>query len=128
MLLRLTLFTLLFFPFIAEAVEYKCIVEKKIDSGLEYTSEQIIKGQYSVEIKEGKNETVISRCSFVESEQKVTCDEYKVDKVVLDSNVRIKKYYLFQSQYDIQLFPSMLFVENNGRGGIAFGKYKVTAP
>jgi hypothetical protein len=29
------------------------------------------------------------------------------------------------SQYDIQLFPDMKFVENNGRGGIAFGTCKL---
>ena len=70
----------------------------------------------------------VSRCSYAASVQKVTCDRYKMDKVVFDKNVQIKKYYLFQSQFDVQIFRDLSFVENNGRGGIAFGKCRVVAP
>ena len=58
----------------------------------------------------------------------MTCDRYPMDKVVLDENVKIKKYYLFRSQFDVQLFADLLFIENNGRGGIAFGRCRVVAP
>jgi hypothetical protein len=128
MLPKITLLALLLLPLSGQAVEYQCKVEKKFDSVREYTSEQIVREQYSVQIKEENGETLVSRCSFVESAQKVTCDEYQIDKVVQDPNVKIKKYYLFKSQFDVQLFPSMFFVENNGRGGIAYGKCKIVAP
>jgi hypothetical protein len=44
-----------------------------------------------------------------------------MDKVVFDEFVNIKKYYLFKSQYDFQLYEDLSFVENNGRGGISYG-------
>jgi len=117
-----------FMPVVVQAVEYHCIVEKKFDSEREYTPTQIQKGKYSVQIEEKGDAAFVSRCSFSPSAQKVTCDRYQMDKVVQDNNVKIKKYYLFGSQFDVQLFPSLFFVENNGRGSIAFGKCNVVAP
>ncbi len=119
---------LFFMPVMVQAVEYHCIVEKKFDAEREYTPAQIEKGKYSVQIEENGDTTFVSRCSFSPSAQKVTCDRYQMDKVVQDYNVKIKKYYLFGSQFDVQLFASLLFVENNGRGSIAFGKCNVVAP
>ena len=51
-----------------------------------------------------------------------------VDKVATGKYVKIKKFDVFESQFDVQLFLNMEFVENNGRGGISFGKCKVMAP
>ena len=50
---------------------------------------------------------------------KFTCDEYKVDRIeksfLFESEIR--KYYVFASQFDVQLFEnSMTFIENDGRG------------
>ena len=50
------------------------------------------------------------------------------DLVFPDEYQKIKKYYRFRGQFDVQLFPSLFFVENNGRGGIAFGKCRVVSP
>ena len=36
--------------------------------------------------------------------------------------VGIKKFYLFKSQFDVQLFPDMNFVEKNCRSGVSYGK------
>jgi hypothetical protein len=110
------------------AAEYDCKVAKKIDSENTYTSHQIEKGQFSVKIEESSAGAFASRCSFSPSANKVTCDRYQVDKVVFDEKVKIKKYYVFQSQYDVQLFSDLSFVENNGRGGVAYGKCRVVAP
>ncbi len=41
---------------------------------------------------------------------------------------RIKKFYVFRSQFDVQVYPDLSFIENNGRGGIAFGTCSVVAP
>jgi len=60
--------------------------------------------------------------------QKITCDRYQMDTVVLDEQVKIKKYYLFQSQFDVQLFANLSFIENNGRGSVAYGKCRFIAP
>jgi len=51
-----------------------------------------------------------------------------MDKIVLDENARIRKYYLFRSQFDVQLYPDSSFIENNGRGSVAYGKCRFTAP
>lgn len=115
-------------PAFAAAAEYECKVEKKVDSDASYTSNQLEKGKFSIRIEEGKKETFVSRCSFSPIAQKITCDRYHVDKIVLDEYVKIKKYYLFRSQFDVQLFPDLSFIENNGRGSVAYGKCRFTAP
>ena len=112
----------------AEAGEYRCVVNRKVDSERNYSDEQIRNSQFSVLIEEVQNGANLSRCSFSNEERKVTCDKYSVDHIVVDRTVKIKKYYIFKSQFDVQIYPDLAFVENNGRGGIAFGKCELTAP
>ena len=123
-----TLFLALCLPGFAVAVEYDCKVGKKLEPEASYIAQQLEKRQFSVKIEEGGDGAVLSRCSFALSANKVTCDRYQVEKIVFDENVKIKKYYVFRSQFDVQLFPDLSFLENNGRGGIAFGKCRVVAP
>lgn len=115
-------------PAYAHAVEYECTITKKLSVDTEYSESELSNGKFSVIIEEHGFGTFLSRCSFVQSESKVTCDRYEVDKVVVDNNVKIKKYYVFDSHFDVQLFSDLTFIENNGRGGLAFGSCKVTAP
>jgi hypothetical protein len=110
------------------AVEYECRVEKKFNSDHVYTPAEIDKGRFAVRVEESGDDAFLSRCSWSSIEGKVTCDRYEVDRTVLDEHVKIKKYYVFRSQFDVQLFPDLSFIENNGRGDIAFGRCRVTAP
>ena len=114
--------------FSAEAVEYECTVQKKFGSEQAYTKEHIDKYKYSVKIKQAGAEATLSRCSFAPSANEVTCDQYRVDKVVFDKNVKIKKFYIFDSQFDVQLFSNLSFLENNGRGSVAYGVCRVVSP
>lgn len=100
---------------------YDCKVTRKFDFQSEYTSSIIEKYQYSVKIKD-TSKPELERCSFTPSQNKVTCDRYTVDRVETDKFVGIKKFYYFTGQFDVQLYPDMKFVENNGRGGISYGK------
>ena len=100
---------------------YECIVTRKLDFQNNYSQSDIDKFKYSVKIKDDMNPEV-NRCSFTPSEKKVTCDKYSVDRVEMDKNVGIKKFYYFTGQFDVQLYPDMRFIENNGRGGISYGK------
>lgn len=70
----------------------------------------------------------LGRCSFAQSANEVTCDYYEVDRIMHDDNVKIKKYYVLRSHFDVQIFSDLSFIENNGRGDIAFGKCVVTSP
>jgi hypothetical protein len=115
-------------PSLAAAAEYDCKVRKKVDSEATYSAYQIEKGQFAVQIEESGGDAFVSRCSFSQSGNEVTCDRYQVDKFVFDQNAKIKKYYVFRSQFDVQLFSDLSFIENNGRGGIAYGKCRVVAP
>jgi len=110
------------------AAEYSCEVSRKFDSAREFPLEQISKLQFSNRVEESKGGAYISRCSFAPSAGKATCDRYKMDQVAFDENVKLKKYYSFKSQFDFQIFPDLSFVENNGRGGISYGKCTITAP
>ncbi len=110
------------------AVEYACEVTRKFDREREYTAEQIAKLQYSNRVEESYESAFVSRCSFAPSAGKVTCDRYKIDRVSFDENMKIKKYYLFRSQFDFQVFDDLSFVENNGRGGVSYGKCTLVSP
>ncbi len=99
---------------------YDCKVTRKFDFQSEIPSTIIQKYQYSVRIKDTPK-SELERCSFTPSQNRVTCDRYTVDRVETDKFVGIKKFYYFNGQFDVQLYPDMKFVENNGRGGISYG-------
>lgn len=128
-------------PVVAAAVEYDCKVERKVDTERVYSAEQLRTGRFSVRVVEDGSTATIARCSASPSTGALTCDSYDVDNIVadetqtvdargaiLDDKVKIKKYYRFVGQLDVQIFPNLTFVENNGRGGIAFGKCRVVSP
>lgn len=58
----------------------------------------------------------------------ITCDRYPVDRVDIDPHVKIKKMYVFRSQFNVQIFPDLSFIEDMGRGIISFGTCELTAP
>jgi hypothetical protein len=112
----------------AVAVEYRCEVERKLDSSREYSQMQISAGQFHNVVEETAEGSFVSRCSYVRSQKAVTCDRYQADHVEVDSHVRMKKFYFFRSQFDFQLFSDLTFLENNGRGGISYGTCHVVGP
>lgn len=137
MSMKIIIIFLLFmlFPIYSFAVEYHCEVTNKYNFDKVYTKDEIRKGKFSNKIKEIGNEVFVSRCSYSTSAGKVTCDQYKMDHVEYYDNglsdkfrIVIKKYYSFGSQFNIQLFQDLSFVEDNGRGGIQYGKCKIVSP
>ena len=42
--------------------------------------------------------------------------------------MKVKKLYHFGSQFSVQLYPSLSFIEDNGRGTFAWGKCTLVAP
>lgn len=132
---QLFILCLLVVPINSFAVEYNCTVTKKISQEYEYNKQELANGKFSVVIKENKNKAYLSRCSHSYAEDKVTCDHYSVDKIVSDDIHttkgdinHIKKFYVFRGQFDVQLYPDLSFIENNGRGDISFGKCLLTSP
>ncbi|MCF6264759.1 MAG: hypothetical protein L3J24_14395 [Xanthomonadales bacterium] len=107
--------------------DFQRFCHKKLNAELEYTAQAISETQFSVLINEGQEDVYLSRCSFSQIDGKVTCDDYEVDKVELDEISKIKKYYVFGAQFGVQLFSNLTFVENNGRGDIAYGQCVVVA-
>lgn len=109
----------------ALAVTYECKVDKKYAADLSViqSKEEVEKYKFKITIKEGANVT-LERCSFAPSQNAVTCDNYEPDRVEFTNTqyVKIKKFYVTRSQYDVQIFENLTFVENNGRGSIGFGK------
>ena len=106
----------------ALAVEYRCPAYKKVDSEREYTKSMIDKWKYSTRLVETKDGAFIHRCSHSQTEQKITCDEYKADKAVHDTKINAKKFYVFRSQFNFQIFSDLSSVEDNGRGSIQYGR------
>ena len=111
----------------AEYKNYSCKVLRKFDKNQQYSSAKIKEMQFSNLVEESDKETYVSRCDFQASVGKVTCDRYRIDMIVNDDFVNIKKYYLFNSQFDFQLYDDLSFVENNGRGGISYGICAITS-
>ena len=105
----------------ASATDLYCPVSSKWDEEKRYPTEELIQYQYSVRIVEQDGVITLKRCSFSPSRQIVDCDDYVVDHVETDPHTSIKKYYYFKGQFDVQIFPSGKFIENNGRGTFASG-------
>lgn len=112
----------------ASAVEYYCVAFKKVDSDREYLKNELRKSQFATKLEDLGSEAYLSRCSYSLSEKEVTCDRYKVDKIEYDSIAKIKKYYVFRNQFNFQLFPNLVGIEDNGRGSVQFSKCKVLVP
>ena len=118
---RILLLILLFQSGILFASTYECKVTRKISSVEVISESELEKLKFSVRIHDNPKPE-LERCSFVTSQNKVTCDKYSVDKVEIDKYVGIKKFYYFTGQFDVQLYPDFRFIENNGRGVISYGK------
>ena len=98
--------------------ELECLVDRKIDRQTEYSRSRIDEMRWSVVIRHyGQEYATISRC-----DSKAPCDEYRVDHFEFTKNVNVSKYYYFQGQFDVQVFGDGRFIENNGRGTMAFGQ------
>ncbi len=120
------LIALMFIAF-SHAGTFECKVEKKYSADLSViqTKQEIEKFNFTIKVQEAQD-TTVKRCSFAPSQNAVTCDTYTVDRVEFTNTqfVKIKKFYVTNSQYDIQIFEDLSFIENNGRGSIAYGKCK----
>ncbi|MBT2334692.1 hypothetical protein J7E49_12360 [Variovorax paradoxus] len=117
------LLALVLFANPAFAASYHCTVEHRFSEDRRSPPAELERLKPTAEINEGNagNGAVMSRCSFEPSVGKVTCDRYPVDHIAHDTFNDFKKFYVFRSQFDLQIFRSLRFVENNGRGGIATG-------
>ena len=119
-------------PMLAQGVTYRCdvaaVTNPKPDGKVDLLDPDVLQRRQQHAIIEDETEPSVQRCSFTPSVGRVTCDRYEVDRVEIDRNVSLKKFYLFRAQFDIQLFSDLSFIENNGRGGLAYGKCKVTRP
>jgi hypothetical protein len=126
--INIFLIFILVFKIEASSAEFSCKVTEKYDFGKIYSKAEIDKWKFSAKIEDHGTSAFVSRCSHSNIEGKVTCDRYEVDRIEYDKNVNIKKYYIYRSQYNIQMFKDLSFIEDNGRGGISYGKYKLTSP
>jgi hypothetical protein len=113
---------------VAYGAEYECEIVRKFDTENEYTAQRLARAKFGVRIDERQSVSFISRCSVSLTSGELSCDKHQVDRVEYDEIAKIKKYYVFKSQFDVQLFPNLTFVENNGRGSVAFGSCKTVAP
>lgn len=113
---------------ISTAGTFDCKVEKKYSADLSViqTKQEVEKSSFNIKVQEAQD-TTVKRCSFAPSQNAVTCDTYSADRVEFTNTpyVKIKKFYVTNSQYDIQIFEDLSFIENNGRGSIAYGKCKI---
>ncbi len=112
------------------ALEYYCKAVDKYDFGIKYGGEAMHGGQFATKVEELEGVTYLSRCSmsYIPDIPEITCDRYVVDRVEYDKKAKIKKYYVFSSQFDFQIFPDMGSLENNGRGSVQYGKCKIVSP
>jgi hypothetical protein len=107
----------------AQAATYDCRVERKFDSERVYPKENLDRYKPRVVVHVTEDGAQLLRCSiFPSAGGAETCDTYEVDHIVSDGRVGVSKYYYFEGQFDMQIFPDGYFVENNGRGTVSFGR------
>lgn len=106
------------------APRLRCDATQKLDPGGSWSADRLRAGQWHVLLDDSTNPIVISRCSFATSQGRITCDDLQVDRIVEDV-FGGRKYYVFSSQYDLQILPGNSFVENNGRESVTLGTCRV---
>jgi hypothetical protein len=114
------------------AATYRCEVQSAtiFDTSLtvQVLSKTYLKGRQQHVIIEDGTKSFVQRCSLNPLVGKVECDRYEADRVTKDANINFKKFYFFKSQFDVQLLSDLSFIENNGRGGLAYGQCKLINP
>lgn len=110
------------------AMRYHCPATKKFDSKRVFTPEQLKLGQFSTRVEELPKGIFLERCAFSQSAGKVTCNRHKVDRVEFDANLKVRKFYVFDSQLNFQIFPDLSSLEDNGRGSIQYGRCEFESP
>lgn len=113
----------------AEAVTFDCRVNRKLDRERTYSAQDLERDRPRVLIDLSGETAFLSRCGVSMINGGVeTCDKYKADYVASDANVDVSKFYVFESQFNVQLFSDGSFIEDNGRGTISFGACKKLVP
>jgi hypothetical protein len=100
---------------------FECQVTAKFDPNRTYSAEELSRSQFSVRVSRTLDLSIVERCSFSKAVGRVTCDPYKVDQIQEQASPPMVKFYVLRSMFDLQIFGDGTFVENNGRGSIAFG-------
>jgi len=124
----IVVFIFILFPWDCFAVQYNCSTVRKTNGNHLFSGEEIVNEKYSVFLEETNNSAIIYKCLFPPSKKEKKCDLIKVDKIHHDFENKLKKYYYFKGHYDFQLFGDLVFIENNGRGEIRYGKCVVISP
>lgn len=93
-----------------------CTTIRKIESNGDYTQEKLDKYQFGTRLEwdSKSNKVYISRCGNSPITKKIECNRYLIDR-----------FYLFNSQFNFQLFPDLTSIEDNGRGGISYQNCKL---
>ena len=92
-------------PIQSFALTYTCNTLKKVGSGHEYSKEELERYPFFTLLDTNEDNAVyISRCVYIE--KNLQCKKMKVDKVVHDAYVPITKFYVFEPQYNFQLFKA----------------------
>lgn len=107
--------------------DYLCPATQKYQGQTVYTPEQLKKRQFSTRLNELPEGFFLDRCRFSVVDGKVTCDRQKVDRVELDPDLKIKKFYVFRSQINFQIFPNLSSLEDDGRGSVQFGQCEMVS-
>lgn len=115
---------LLIFPIPCFALTYTCTVLNKIGFEHGYSKEELNRfSPFTLLETSEDNSTYVSRCIYFDKQ--VQCKKMLVDKIVHDKNINLTKYYVFDPQYNFQLFHDLSGIEDNGRGDISYEKCTV---
>ena len=110
------------------ALKFHCIASKKLDAKANYTPEQIHQRKFSTRIEELPQGIFLDRCALSQSAGKVTCNRQKVDRIEYHQKLQTKKFYVFDSQVNFQLFPNLTSITDDGAGGVQYGKCEFISP
>lgn len=103
-------------------MKFDCPATKQFDSKNNYTAEQIRQRMLSTRLEELPEGIFLDRCSSSESAGKVICNRQKVDRVEYHQKLQTKKFYVFGSLVNFQLFPNLTSITDDGAGGVQYGK------
>jgi len=105
----------------AAVMKFDCRTTKKLTAKAGATAEELERNQFSTRIEELPRGFFIDRCWIVQGTGKRNCLRQKVDRIEINRKLKVKKFYVFNSQLNVQLFPDLTSLTDDGVGGVQYG-------
>jgi hypothetical protein len=112
----------------AQAATYECRITDVWSPLVIPEREYLRRTAPTLRLEDTPQGAVVTRCARAPGEREAKCERVEIDWVAVHAAAGSRKYYRFETHYDLQLFFDRSFVENDGRGVVYHGQCRELKP